>query len=855
MSATTYRYSSILARYFQSKPLYLDEGGKEKPHIRKLVEQPWQQVQAKMWDEVVGILCHLDFIYTFAQAKKMYDLIGDYTMVLNELPENQRNILNEKEKLKNLEVYFAEYLKFLNKNITKLNTIKSVNLNFKKIVADDASPDRIDLLNAFFRFVSNEIRLIIRYTATNSFIRQLAYNQNDRLLRTIAKPFKEDSVRTGNLFFKMDKIFNNETSVVAERKFSITGENQGDLSFIIRAFFIDFTFNQIFLASENLLQKWNVKNCLFEKEFLISENRITTFCLTPDLKYGIVLTISAGQKNILIVYDFEASKQVAIFPISEAAYFIGISANGRYAFAEFSDRIVIFDIPNNELKNEIRPIVKAYENQRFFFINNFEYLLFDESSLSVRNIETGHLVFCFNELLLSDSRLLFRFTPDLKYIFFGKYGFIYKLDLEKKKISRKLQTLFYYSDFKVTADGKYIYLIRNNQIYILNTLLSESPKCVYNHIEELTDIELSVNGNSAVIRGAGEDYVSLINFELQESLTDSIVLPFDAAFSKHTANKEYILYAKNQNLIVIGNNTLIKQFEFTHYIADENFAYDISVDGSHLVYAPAVCNAMIKNFSGNSVYQTAVPNESQITSLCVSPDCKLIATADYGDTVIISALKNGEHIKTIRDFQTQKAMMVCFSPTSRYLATSAGNKIHIWETSDFKLFKTINAHQSWITSILFSPDERTLLSASEDREIIAWDFESSNCLNILKTKGNNLKLSSLFQDNKIIVGNSIHTDDHSLVIETFNLLKFPFTTIMRTWKFVNNSEGYWDQSYSYACGFCESKIYDNEQIEKILGERYFRKSPDSENVKERKLNIIKCRLCGNYLIMNDFIIN
>ena len=315
------------------------------------------------------------------------------------------------------------------------------------------------------------------------------------------------------------------------------------------------------------------------------------------------------------------------------------------------------------------------------------------------------------------------------------------------------------------------------------------------------------------------------------------------------------MYAEDKNLIVVGNNTLIKKFEFPLYIADENFAYDISADGSHLVYASSACNAIIKNFPENSVYQTAVPNESQITSLSVSPDCKLIAAADYGDTVIISDLKNGEHIKTIRDFQTHNAMMVRFSPTSRYLATSAGNKIHIWNTSNFELFKTINAHLSRVTSIFFSPDERTLISASEDKEIIAWDFESLHCINILKTKGKNLKLSSIFQDKKIIVGNSIYKDDHSIVIETDNFLKFPLTTIMRTWKFVGNSEGHWDQSYSYACDLCESKIYDNEQIEKILSERYFRKSPDSENANKKKLNIIKCGKCGNYLILNDFIVN
>jgi WD40 repeat protein len=850
------KYHITLASYFAGKSLYLDEPDQKNPNTRKLVEQPWQQTKAKKWDEVSGILCNLDFIQAFALAKIMYDLLSDYTMVLDELPENQENISKEKQNLTNLNIYFAQYLKFLNKDISKLNTIESVSFNFQKLNLENSSPERMDLLKTFYRFVSNEIRLMIHYCSINSFIRQLAFNQNDRLINIVAKPFRDDSIKNGSLFFQIDKIFNNEISVLTEHKFSIIGKNHADFGIIISSFFIDFTFNHIYIASDNVLQKWNVKNCFFEEEFLFCENTITSFCLTPDLKYGIILTSSIDQKTILIVYDFETSKPVSRFPINEMApYVIGISADGRYGFTEFYDRIVIWDIRNYEVKNEIRLKNKAGRSQRFFFINNFEYLLFDESKISVRNIETDQLVFCFNEPLISDSALIIRFTPDIRYVFIGTRYSIYKVDLEKKKKSVTMHIPLSYSDFKVTADGNYVYLTHENQICILKTIHSESPICVYIHNEEISDFELSVDGKNGAILGIGEDYVSLINFEIRETLKDLIALPFDAAFSKNVSNNEYILYAADKYLTVVGNNRIIKKFEFPLYIADENFAYDISADGSHLAYAPSACNAIIKDFSKNSIYQTATPNESQITSLNISPDCRLIASADYGDSVIISFLKNGEHIKTIGDFQTPKAMTVRFSPSSRYLAISAGNKIHIWDTCNFKLFKTINAHRSWITSLFFSPDETTLISASEDQEIVAWDFESFNCINILKTKGKNLKLSSIFQNKKIIVGNSVYKDDNSIIIETHNFLKYPLTTIMRTWKFASNSEGYWDKSYSYACDHCESKIYDNDQIEKILSERYFKKKPDSENAIRKKLNIIKCGKCGNFLILNDFIVN
>jgi hypothetical protein len=45
-----YKYHSTLAEYFTDKQLYLDEE-KNNTNTRKLVEQPWQQIKAEMWEE------------------------------------------------------------------------------------------------------------------------------------------------------------------------------------------------------------------------------------------------------------------------------------------------------------------------------------------------------------------------------------------------------------------------------------------------------------------------------------------------------------------------------------------------------------------------------------------------------------------------------------------------------------------------------------------------------------------------------------------------------------------------------------------------------------------------------------
>lgn len=47
----TINYHTTLATYFQSKPLYLDGESFRKPNVRKLMEQPWQELEAAIATE------------------------------------------------------------------------------------------------------------------------------------------------------------------------------------------------------------------------------------------------------------------------------------------------------------------------------------------------------------------------------------------------------------------------------------------------------------------------------------------------------------------------------------------------------------------------------------------------------------------------------------------------------------------------------------------------------------------------------------------------------------------------------------------------------------------------------------
>ena len=70
-----------------------------------------------------------------------------------------------------------------------------------------------------------------------------------------------------------------------------------------------------------------------------------------------------------------------------------------------------------------------------------------------------------------------------------------------------------------------------------------------------------------------------------------------------------------------------------------------------------------------------------------------------------------------------------FSPDGRRLATaSADHTIKIWDTSTFLLDKTLVGHQRWVWDCVFSADSAYMVSASSDQVARLWDLATGDTI-------------------------------------------------------------------------------------------------------------------------------
>ena len=121
-------------------------------------------------------------------------------------------------------------------------------------------------------------------------------------------------------------------------------------------------------------------------------------------------------------------------------------------------------------------------------------------------------------------------------------------------------------------------------------------------------------------------------------------------------------------------------------------------------------------------------------ALAVSPDGALSAGvldgAGYNaqsrleNRIEICEAKTGRLLRRMDDSGVASAWgeKVQFSPDGRLLATSDGDRVHIWETATGKKICELDGHRGDILSVTFSANGKRLASSSQDSTCVIWDL-------------------------------------------------------------------------------------------------------------------------------------
>jgi WD40 repeat protein len=173
---------AALAGYFGRQSLLAANSPAGTPNLRKLEELPYQQARAELWDELVDTLCDLHFVETKCSAGLTYDLLNDYRVALEQLPEAREDRDLEAGRDLRLKEFVGELIAAAEGRTQSLRIIPSVEpWSAERLQAErrriEKEPTRLDRARAFSDFAGENTDSLVRFGNRPCFCRQQAYNQ------------------------------------------------------------------------------------------------------------------------------------------------------------------------------------------------------------------------------------------------------------------------------------------------------------------------------------------------------------------------------------------------------------------------------------------------------------------------------------------------------------------------------------------------------------------------------------------------------------------------------------------------------------------------------------------------------
>jgi WD40 repeat protein len=155
-------------------------------------------------------------------------------------------------------------------------------------------------------------------------------------------------------------------------------------------------------------------------------------------------------------------------------------------------------------------------------------------------------------------------------------------------------------------------------------------------------------------------------------------------------------------------------------------AMDFDADNENIIFAGSDNSLVRHNIrSGNSV--TLGKTESEVLSISVSPDGRLIATGTRAGQVVVFGNEPGSSPRVIHDEPGNDILSVAFNNNgSRLAAGNVGGAISIIEVATGNLLTTLSGHTARVVDIEFCPAGRFIASTSFDGSIRIWNAQNLN---------------------------------------------------------------------------------------------------------------------------------
>ncbi len=341
--------------------------------------------------------------------------------------------------------------------------------------------------------------------------------------------------------------------------------------------------------------------------------------------------------------------------------------------------------------------------------------------------------------------------------------------------SKKINQISF-APVSISPHGLILATASDDKMVKLWTLEGKNIQTLEGHDDAVTQV--SFNQNGTMMATASSDRTIKLwqfneqtkQFQLLKTLIGHDNSILDLKFSP---DGQTLASAGLDNTVKLwrSNQKIYQKSEIYHNNIHQGFIYQVrfSPDGKKIATASADGTVKVWSRDGQ-LLQTIAAFSVNLSlafpqgafSVNFSPDSTLLAiggTDSEGKKAVILWRVEGDKVKDLvwnkNQSPQQEIWDVTFSPDGKIIAASYDNRTQLWN-QDGNPIGTLDGHQDLVRSISFSPNGRTIATASRDNTIKLWKQQEQSWQEVKTLKGHidNLTSVSFSPDGNALVSTS-----------------------------------------------------------------------------------------------------
>jgi len=462
------------------------------------------------WDDLTNILCDLNFIQIKCMIGMTYNLVKDYELALNELPEAEIDKVKEIQHQETIKKYIEEMILYANNwnNIRKKNELNQIYIEIsekeiplpeiinsvkpldfdailKTIRLSNENLSRFTKIKAFSMFVNTECSTILKYAHIKGFLYQHAYNCADS--GVVAKQAEKSIIKDKQSLFLLKEVqdkprynpfpglvktFEGHTDIIWDVKIT------PDAKFAISA------------GNDGTIRIWDIKNGDYIKILESNSGKIFSLNLSFDGK----TLIAGGNDKNLQIWNIETDECKTIRGHNGTIQGVDQTPDARMIISRGMDKKVYTWISDVSIPQKI--FLNTFYISSFCLTPDGEKIFTAGPNIRKYNSQTGELVVELTDN--SDYLSSMDITPDGNKIISGCYDssiLFWDIALNKHFIlkghTKRIRSV------KMTPDGRIA--VSGGDDKTIRIWDIENQTCIKvfeGHTDTITSVSITPDGKS-----------------------------------------------------------------------------------------------------------------------------------------------------------------------------------------------------------------------------------------------------------------------------------------------------------------------------------------------------------------------